>query len=317
LYKYFIIPVSIFFVIICIFVFYLQFISEEWKFIVPKKNLPELCNDETKLKFISHPKDRILGRSFRDKPDKLSGYQFHAIYLLPCEKDDRKFDINLNIQSSFNAINKWFADKTTDQKINFDKKFDNTIDVTFLRVNKTMNWFIDFYNHKDEDKDVGLKIENIILSNANLFNNFDKKKFIVFFEGWEKRKSLRFDICGKSRFNGKVAIFFTSGKWKKNVGSNKKMFSCTQDSLNDLKDEKFGESEGTILHEILHTLGAPSKCAKNLDPENVFHVNDNANDILYKFSGDMYLDYNNDDYYKHNIKNCRDLANSDYLIKFL
>ena len=30
----------------------------------------------------------------------------------------------------------------------------------------------------------------------------------------------------------------------------------------------------------------------------------------------MFLDFNNDDYYKHNIKNCPDLVNNKYLVKF-
>ena len=32
-----------------------------------------------------------------------------------------------------------------------------------------------------------------------------------------------------------------------------------------------------------------------------------------KFSGGIYLDYNNDDYYDHNNPNCDDLINSSYL----
>ena len=94
------------------------------------------------------------------------------------------------------------------------------------------------------------------------------------------------------------------------------MFSCLKDSLNEINDQSFGDSEVTILHEILHTLGSPPKCARNLDSENIFHVNDNEKDILNKLSGNMFLDFNNDDYYKHNIKNCPDLADSKYLIKF-
>ena len=302
----------------CLFVFYLQYISEDWKFAVigNKKILPDYCNDINAVEILSLSEDHIEGRSFKDNIDQSINYKFHAVYLLPCEEEDRQFDVNLNIQSSLHAINKWFIDKTKDQKINFDKKFDENIEVTFIRVNKTMNWFTDYNSNENSNEEASEKIENIILSNNGIFNNFDKKKFIVFFEGWEKTKSLFFDICGKSRFDGKVAIFFTNGKWKKDVGNNKKMFSCTQDSLNDSGDERFGESEGTILHEMLHTLGAPAKCAKNLDPDSIFHVNDSAEDILYKVSGDMYLDYNNDDYYKHKIKNCRDLVNSNYLIKF-
>jgi len=33
-----------------------------------------------------------------------------------------------------------------------------------------------------------------------------------------------------------------------------------------------------------------------------------------KVSGSLYLDFNNDDYYKHNINDCQDLSNSNYLI---
>ena len=314
--KYFLFPIIIFFIIISIFVFYLQFIYEDWKFIAPKKIIPQICNDKAELEIITLSQDYHSDRSFKDNIDISPDFQFHAIYLLPCEKKDRKFDINQNIQSSLYAINKWFIDKSNNQKINFDKKIDNTIDVTFIRVNKTMNWFTGSSNSSKNREDSGSRIENIILSNSNIFNNFNKKKFIVFFEGWEKRTSLSFDICGKSRFNGKIAIFFTNGKWKQDVGNNKKMFSCLKDSLNEINDQSFGDSEVTILHEILHTLGSPPKCARNLDSENIFHVNDNEKDILNKLSGNIFLDFNNDDYYKHNIKNCPDLADSKYLIKF-
>jgi len=299
---------------LCIIIFYLQFIFDDWKFIAPKKILPDICDDKKDIQIISHLEDHIFGRQFKDSPDINSNYEFHAVYLLPCEQPDRKFDVNLNIQFSLKAVNKWFAIRAKGKKINFDKKLDNTIDVTFLRVNKTMKWFVDS-DKKENNEDVSVRIEKIILSNANIFNNFNKKKFIVFFEGWEKRKSLFFNICGKSRYNGKVAIFFTNGKSKQNVGKNKKIFSCVKnDTLNDSDNEIFGKSEGTILHEILHSLGAPPKCGKNLDPESIFHVIDHKEDILYKISGETYLDYNNDDYYNHNIKNCPDLSESNYLV---
>ena len=315
MHKYFLIPVSIFFLIISIFVFYLQYISDDWKFVVVgnKKIIPKICNDQGDVKIISHPEDHILGRSFKDNKDISLINQFHAIYLLPCEEKDRKFDVNKNIEFSLNAINKWFLDRSKNQIINYDKKIDNTIDVTFLRVDKTMEWFTEFSSKENDKQDASSKIENVILSNSSFFNNFDKKKFIIFFEGWEKTISLFNEICGRSRYEGKVAIFYTSGKWKKGFGKNKKQFSCTIDNVNNSHDEEFGESEGTILHEILHTLGAPPNCAKNIDPENIFHVNDSENDILNKVSGDLYLDYNNDDYYKHNIKDCFDLSNSNYL----
>ena len=42
-------------------------------------------------------------------------------------------------------------------------------------------------------------------------------------------------------------------------------------------------------------------------------MTDSDDDIMNKVSGSLYLDFNNDDYYKHNIPNCNDL----YLSKFL
>ena len=322
MHRYFIIPVVSFFIIICIFVIYLQFINDDWKFIGPKVVLPDSCNDDTDVEFVLHDDDYIEGRSFKDNTDIYQGNQFHAIFLLPCERKDRKFDINLNIENSLLAINKWFFDKSSKQTIRLDKNVNNQIDVTFLRVNKTMKWFIEKTNKNiDSENNVSEIIENIILTNKDKFNNFDKKKFIVFFEGWEKRRSLNYNICGSSRFNGKVSIYYTFNAFKKYVGNdildiktNKKIFSCTKkDHLNDIEDRTFGDAEATILHEMLHALGVPSKCANNIDKTSIFHVSDNSEDILNKESGNIYLDYNNDDYYNHSIEGCFDLKNSKYL----
>ena len=120
MHRYFLIPVLGFFGIICIFVFYLQFINEDWKFIVPKKQLPEICNDNTNIELIIHDEDYIQGRSFKDRKDTITGNQIHAIYLLPCEREDRKFDVKSNIEFSLLAINKWFFSKSENQKLRFD-----------------------------------------------------------------------------------------------------------------------------------------------------------------------------------------------------
>tara|TARA_B100000131_G_scaffold210864_1_gene202717 strand:- start:214 stop:975 length:762 start_codon:yes stop_codon:yes gene_type:complete len=251
----------------------------------------------------------------------MKGNQIHAVYLLPCEREDRKFDVNLNIEFSLLAINKWFTDKSKNQKLIFDINNHKKIDVTFLRVNKTMDWFDDKINNEKNLKlDISEKIKSIIFSNKDYFQNFHDKKFIIFFEGWERRKYINFDICGKADFEGKIAIYYTFSRFKKYIGNdvilknNKKMFTCTKnDHLNEENDLKFGDAEATILHEILHTLGAPSKCGKNVDNQKS-HVSDSNKDIMHKQSGNEYLDYKNDDYYNHNIEGCSDLKNSDYLI---
>ncbi len=319
MHRYFLIPFIGFFIIVSIFVFFLQFINEDWKFIAPKIPLPEGCDNDIETNFIIYENDKKINRSFKDKLDLYAGNQFHPIYLLPCERDDREYDINNKIESSLVAINYWLKEQTLNQKIKFDRNIDGEIDITFLRVNKTMDWFGDLHN-KDKTKnitEVSNKIEKLINDNSNLFNNFSSKKFIIFFEGWEKRKYIDYDICGKSRFDGNIAIYYTYSRFKKYIGddlilsNNERIFSCTnKDHLNDINDKTFGDAEATILHEMIHSLGYPASCAKN---NKSFHISDNKNDIMHKNSGKIYLDYKNDDYYNHKQKNCPDLKNSKFL----
>ena len=321
MHRYFIIPMIGFFVIVCGFVIYLQFINEDWKFLVPKTALPDACDDNIDVDLIIYDDDYIKGRSFKDSPDIIKGNQIHAVFLLPCERKDRKFDVYLNIESSILAINHWFLDKSQNQQLRFDLNDKNQLDVTFLRVNKTMNWFDNKENKSNTKRiDISEKIKNIIVLNKDKFNNFDNKKFIIFFEGWERRKYVNFDICGKADFDGNISIYYTFSRFKKYIGNDlvlknkKRIFTCTKnDHLNDVNDLTFGDAEATILHELLHTLGVPSKCGKNLNSSRS-HILDSTKDIMYKESGNEYLDYNNDDYYNHDIKDCPDLKNSKFLM---
>ena len=319
MHRYFLIPFIGFFIIIALFVFFLQFINEDWKFLVPKVDLPKSCNNNTEIEFITHETDIKSNRSYIDQEDTYDGNQFHTIFLLPCEREDREYDINKQIESSLSAINMWLKKQTKNQSLRFDKNIDGNIDITFLRVNKTMDWFGDLHT-KDKSintTEVSEKIEKIILDNKSIFNNFSSKKFIIFFEGWEKRKYIDYDICGKSRVDGKVAIYYTYSRFKKYIGddvilsNNKKIFSCThEDHLNEINDQSFGDAEATILHEIIHSLGFPSNCSSNVIS---FHVTDNKNDIMHKQSGKKFLDYNNDNYYDHGKDDCPDLKNSEFL----
>ncbi len=187
MHRYFLIPFIGFFIIVSIFVFFLQFINEDWKFIAPKVPLPKDCDNNIETKFIIYETDKKINRSYKDEQDLYEGNQFHPIFLLPCEREDREYDINNKISSSLLSINNWLKKHTLNQEIRFDRNINGEIDVTFLRVNKTMDWFGDLQT-KDKSKnitEVSNKIEKIINDNHNLFNNFSSKKFIIFFEGWE------------------------------------------------------------------------------------------------------------------------------------
>ena len=318
MHKYFLIPVIIFFLIITLIVIYLQFFYLDWKWdVLPdnfdvktetyqEKVLDASCDDDGEVKIIKLKKDILENRLFTDSYDITNKSSIHSVYLLPCDAKDRKFDINNDIYFSIQSINNWFLDKTKNQIINFDKKDNNLLDTTFIRVNKSIEWFTKFNTKENNKEDASSKIEKIILSNQDLFINFENKKFIIFFEGWEKRRSITNKSCGRSRYNGKVAIFYTSEK-------DKKIKSCTKDNINKSNKKLFGESEQTILHEILHTLKVPPKCGTNIDLTDSLHTTDNKDDIMNKVSGSLYLDFNNDDYYKHNILNCPDLYTNKFL----
>ena len=322
MHRYFLIPFIGFFFIVSIFVFFLQLINEDWKFIAPKVPLPEGCDNNIETKFIIYESDKKINRSYKDEQDLYEGNQFHPIYLLPCERDDREYDINNKINSSLLAINNWLKKQTSNQEIRFDRNINGEIDVTFLRVNKTMDWFGDLHTKdKKNITNVSIKIEKLINDNHNLFLKFSSKKFIIFFEGWEKRKYIDYDICGKSRYNGNIAIYFTYSRFKKYIGddvilsNNDRIFSCTHnDHLNNKNDETFGDAEATILHEMIHSLGFPASCSRN---NKFFHVDDNKHDIMNKNSGKKFLDYNNDDYFNHGLDNCPDLKNSNFLKELL
>ena len=79
-----------FFAVVLTFVIYLQVINEDWKYLVPKPELPDSCNDNEVLQLVTHEDDKIDGRSFRDKKD-LAEFknQIHA-FVITCEREDRK-----------------------------------------------------------------------------------------------------------------------------------------------------------------------------------------------------------------------------------
>ena len=305
--RYFVVPVSIFFIIIILLVLYFQFIEDEWKYFykAEEKIIPEYCDDSStdfQKTIIKIDQDNNLKRSFKDKNDR-EKYSIHLIYLVPCDIVSRDFDINGTIFSLINNINEWFYKKSNKQKIIFD--YDSNLpDITFIRVNKTISWFNEYTSEQNNKKDTASRIEKIILSNKNIFYNFVNKKFIIFFEGWEKRKSLFNTTCGRARFGGKVSVFYTNNKYLKTG-------TCVEITVN--VEDNLGNEEQTILHELIHLLGFPGECALNKDSQDSFHVNDSSGDIMNKFSGGKYLDYNNNDYYNHNNTNCDDLMNSNYL----
>ena len=82
MHRYFVIPMIGFFAVVLAFVIYLQVINDNWKYLVPKPELPDSCNDNEDLQLVIHEEDKINGRSFKDKKDIAEfKNQIHAILL--------------------------------------------------------------------------------------------------------------------------------------------------------------------------------------------------------------------------------------------
>ncbi len=83
--------------------------------------------------------------------------------------------------------------------------------------------------------------------------------------------------------------------------------------------------EFLVLHELVHEFGFVAECAKNYNGNNGGHTGDDNQDLMWAPPGDSYyvesytdygnmtLDYGNDDYFNHNIRECPDLADSVFL----
>ena len=120
MHKYFLIPVIIFFIIICLLVIYSQYFYVDWKYdFIPEsfdpkterykeKILPEICDDDAEIKIIKQTNDFIEKRVWKDQAEITNVPSIHAIYFLPCDGEDREFDVNGSINSSIKSINVWF-----------------------------------------------------------------------------------------------------------------------------------------------------------------------------------------------------------------
>lgn len=84
----------------------------------------------------------ILGtRSTVDQPDLLSGYQIHAVYVVPSDGADNKFDINGRISRILSDGNELLA-KNLDRRVRIDLS-SLGYDITYLRTSLTTKQVVD------------------------------------------------------------------------------------------------------------------------------------------------------------------------------
>jgi hypothetical protein len=74
-------------------------------------------------------------RSDSDRPDDVSGQQFHAVYVLPADAVDRALDTGTELAYSIAAFQLWLAGKTG-LRLRLDE-YAGAADITFMRLQET------------------------------------------------------------------------------------------------------------------------------------------------------------------------------------
>lgn len=232
-------------------------------------------------------------RSFADRPDDDDPllHKIHAVYLLASDSADLERDTNGSISRSVKAIQSWFEGQTDGRTLRFDT-FQGEPDVSFIRLNK------DEFQILREGSSPWRLIQSELL-----LRGFDQPNriYAVYYDGLSEPS-----VCGRGGTTGgrRIAVAHLTR-------------SCPGALAGfDLKPK---DADYTIIHEVLHTIGAVPSCAPNFLGESLRgHVDDNRNDIMWQFIvPDTFrrLDVGRNDYFDHNIDGCTDLADSPFLME--
>jgi hypothetical protein len=241
-------------------------------------------------------------------------YQVHLLYVLPTDAGDRKRDLDGKIDTSIQAANDWFYKQSGGPKIRFDT-YQGRLDITFVQLDVTS---AEIYNAAVAQYGGAYWIRDILeqqLSNRKIFQA--GKIYLGIFE-IARHPSTCNDAAHPPDLMGRLAGLYPSADVERG-------WKCTDSNAGGNLGAGSTYADLGLLHEITHLLGFASACGKNpASAENKSHTGDFNDDLMwapgpqtpsnvYWDTDHMKLDPGNDDYFKHNIPNCPDLANSVFL----
>jgi hypothetical protein len=234
-------------------------------------------------------------RSTTDRPDDLTGYQIHVMYVLPSDGTDQHLDINGTIATSVAAIQKWFVRQTHGARSLRLDTSKGVLDVTFFRLSASDAQIAGSGPYVRDKIEAALKIAG--------FDN-PNKLYAVYYGGSSTVS------CGGGawppKLIGTVAALYLRGR---PPGAR----ACASNAFARSDDEP-GYWEYSIIHEIFHTLGAVAPCAPHHTREG--HVSDDPRDLMYAGKAPWrpsLLDIGNDDYFDHRNAGCLDVARSVFI----
>ncbi|MES2535966.1 MAG: hypothetical protein V4632_08855 [Pseudomonadota bacterium] len=236
-------------------------------------------------------------RAMSDRPDDVSGSQIHVIYAVPAGGIDKGLDTSIALTNSVGSMNNWLSGQTGGRWLQFDTA-GGALDATFVQLPGTDVHYDASGARKRDAIEAQLKSSGMLRP---------EKIYAVFYEGGNPRACA--DAPNPPALPGQVTIWYlqglSSGRWP-----------CASNPFAASQTAKAGYRELSLLHELLHTLGAVSANAPHYDNT---HVGSDPTDIMYAGSQPWVpsvLDVTKSNYYNPNglPGNIFNLAKSTFLM---
>lgn len=235
-------------------------------------------------------------RSTTDRKDQQTGYQIHALYVLPSNGVDRQFDTNGQIANSVASFNDWLSGQTGGRRLRTDTR-KGALDITFRRLSRT---------DADIASEGGFVREAIERELKPAGFNQAQKLYLVYYDGGSNV------ACGAAPWpplipGNVVAMYLKGTPPGSGPVCNTNVLGASRTAL--------GYWEFAMLHDTLHAFGLAPSCAPNEYRNG--HVSDSPNDLMWAGNAPWQLppklDIGRNDYFEHGRVDCPDLARSVFL----
>ena len=228
-----------------------------------------------------------------DRPDDVSGYQIHVIYVLPSDGVDRNLDTNGNLDLTVASFEKWFSSNSGGKQFRFDT-YQGALDVSFFRLSRTGAAIASHHQYVRDEIQKDLHAAGFNKSN---------KLYAVYYDGPSDFS------CGGGAWPptlvGNVSAVYLQGAF----GST----HCANNSFTSSIDSPH-YWEFAMLHSIFNTLGAVAKCAPHFTQAG--NVSDSNTDLMYAGNQPWMpsqIDVGHDDYFDLTNSTCLDIARSVFI----
>jgi hypothetical protein len=176
-------------------------------------------------------------RSTVDQPDDAQGSQVHLIYAIPGDGMDRALDLSETLANTTGSFNNWLAEQTGGRRLRFDT-YQGGLDISFARLPRTDAEYDAFGQRKRDSIEADLNAMGLLKPN---------KIYAVYYDG--NNANTCADAPHPPALPGQVAVLYLRGAVPG-------FRPCYENAFAASPAAAPGYFDFTMLHELLHTLGA-------------------------------------------------------------